>query len=34
MTREDQIKLLNNKIESNTNQYKLDIQTNISFFEW
>ena len=33
MTRKDQIKILNNKIESNTNQYKLDrLNAEISTF--
>ena len=33
MTRKDQIKILNDKIESNTNQYKLDrLNTEISAF--
>ena len=35
MTRKDQIKILNDKIKSNTNQYKVDRLKcrNISFFE-
>ena len=33
MTRKDQIKILNNKIESNTNQYKVDrLNAEISAF--
>ena len=33
MTRKDQIKILNDKIESNTNQYKLDrLNAEISAF--
>ena len=35
MTRKEQNKILDDKIESNTNQYKVDrLNTNISFFEW
>ena len=39
MNRKEQIKILDNKIESNINQYKINIIRqikcrNISFFEW
>ena len=34
MTCKEQDKILNDKIESNVNQYKVDRCRNISFFEW
>ena len=33
MTRKEQNKILDDKIESNVNQYKVD-RVNVSFFEW